>query len=117
MAHLPPAPPRVEVAPALYDHAFMRVPGATDIIDPIILPDHETCVGIMPVEGAGWRVATVSDGAVQQMSAMRAVRLAQELEATDHREALRPFTSALRQVAKIADMASTADRMARGKTV
>src|SRR5580698_4193686 len=89
-------------APALYDHAFMRVPGAVDIIDPIILPDHETAIGIIDVPGAGWRVATVSNGAVQQMSPARAMRLAQEFEGSEHAKALHAVSSALRLVARVA---------------
>lgn len=104
------ASPRVEVAPGLYDHAFMRVPGAASILDPIILPDHETAVGLIEVAGAGWRVATVSEGAVQHMSAGRALRLAQELEHGEHAGALKPFTAVLRTVAKVAAKANDAAR-------
>lgn len=75
----------------------------TRLIEPTILPGLDLAVGVVFVQGAGYRVGAVSIDGLRHMSAAAARRYARDLEATPHAEQLRPAIEAVRAVADEVD--------------
>lgn len=85
--------------------------GVTDLIsrlvDPILLPEHEIAVGLTFVQGAGYRVGTVTPAGLNHMSAAQARRVARELDGGAHGGDLSAATAAMRSIADMLDRLET----------